>query len=412
MQENTTKKYEKFIEEIKKFKYKQTKQKQRGLNDYNILTTVLKPHDEVRLHSRMIGSFLDINGNHYQDSLFLEKFIEVIGLKNYKVEKSKIYLEYENIDLYLTDGNKHIIIENKVYAEDQNKQIKRYIETIKMENKELSWENLYVYYLSIDRKVPSKVSLGDLNIEDNIIFNKKYKIAQYKAIYYKKHILSWLEKCQYEVQNITNLNEAIKQYINAIKIMLGDYKSHIEKFQEFFTIQENYVNFEKYNHKLKELDIYEELLREFKKAKKKLYNNFYEKVLLPILNENNLQFKEYYENSEVGRKKDGDIIFLKLSDIYDIRLYIKNNIFVNISVSLNKNLNFNNDDIKKFEKKLQNSKYKTGKKKGEKLNCNIKVLPPTIQNLFFAQINNIEKINDYIIQEIEYHIKNIKKDLL
>jgi len=152
MQENTTKKYEKFIEEIKKFKYKQTKQKQRGLNDYNILTTVLKPHDEVRLHSRMIGSFLDINGNHYQDSLFLEKFIEVIGLKNYKVEKSKIYLEYENIDLYLTDGNKHIIIENKVYAEDQNKQIKRYIETIKMENKELSWENLYVYYLSIDRK--------------------------------------------------------------------------------------------------------------------------------------------------------------------------------------------------------------------------------------------------------------------
>ena len=24
------------------------------MNDYNILTTVLKPHDEVRVHSRMI----------------------------------------------------------------------------------------------------------------------------------------------------------------------------------------------------------------------------------------------------------------------------------------------------------------------------------------------------------------------
>ena len=61
---------------MNKFKEKQQKQKERGLNDYNLLTTVLNEYDEVRLHSRVIGSLLDINGLHYQKELFLEKFME------------------------------------------------------------------------------------------------------------------------------------------------------------------------------------------------------------------------------------------------------------------------------------------------------------------------------------------------
>ncbi|APW65285.1 hypothetical protein LPB137_05195 [Poseidonibacter parvus] len=128
-----------FFEDMKNFKEKQTKQKQRGLNDYNLLTTVLNAHDEVRLHSRVIGSFLDINGLHYQGSLFLEKFLSILDVKDFEfdIDNSKLVLEYNNIDLYLTDGQKHIIIENKVYAYDQENQIKRYIELIKEENGEL-----------------------------------------------------------------------------------------------------------------------------------------------------------------------------------------------------------------------------------------------------------------------------------
>lgn len=47
---------------------------------------------------------------------------------------AKVYKEYENIDIYITDGMKHIILENKIKAPDQNAQIRIYIETIKDKN--------------------------------------------------------------------------------------------------------------------------------------------------------------------------------------------------------------------------------------------------------------------------------------
>lgn len=139
-------KYINFFEELNKFKEKQQKQKERGLNDYNLLTTVLNEYDEVRLHSRVIGSLLEINGLHYQKELFLEKFMEILKITEFEfnIKESNLFLEYQNIDLYLTDGIKHIIIENKIYAGDQKNQIKRYYDTIKDENKDLGYNDILV----------------------------------------------------------------------------------------------------------------------------------------------------------------------------------------------------------------------------------------------------------------------------
>ncbi len=104
------KNYKYLFEQVKRFKKEQEKRKQRGLNNYNVLTTVLKKDDEVRLHSRMIASFLDPFGEHYQSNLFLDKFLEVLNIANFNIdsENCSIYLEYQNIDLYITDGDKHI----------------------------------------------------------------------------------------------------------------------------------------------------------------------------------------------------------------------------------------------------------------------------------------------------------------
>ena len=74
------KEYIQFFETVKGFLEKQQKQRERGLNDYNLLTTVLNEHDEVRLHSRVIGSLLDVNGLHYQKELFLELFLEILEI--------------------------------------------------------------------------------------------------------------------------------------------------------------------------------------------------------------------------------------------------------------------------------------------------------------------------------------------
>jgi len=108
-------KYQEFFINFKKFKEMQNKQKARGLNDFNLLTTVLKYDDEVRLHSRMIGNLINPHSKHYQGTLFLEKFLKVIGLENWglNLNNIKIGIEYHDIDLYITDGIKHIIIETK-----------------------------------------------------------------------------------------------------------------------------------------------------------------------------------------------------------------------------------------------------------------------------------------------------------
>jgi len=234
-------KYINFFEELNKFKEKQQKQKERGLNDYNLLTTVLNEHDEVRLHSRVIGSLLDINGLHYQKELFLEKFMEILKIVEFEfnIEESNLFLEYQNIDLYLTDGIKHIIIENKIYAGDQKNQIKRYYDTIKDENKDLGYNDILVIYLSIDRTKPSSYSLGNLIIEDNYIFDNDEKIAIFKNINYKNEILNWLDDCLHEIQNITNLNESIQQYKNVVEKITNNYKEKVMSQKEFLLEKDN-----------------------------------------------------------------------------------------------------------------------------------------------------------------------------
>lgn len=234
-------KYVDFFEELNKFKEKQQKQKERGLNDYNLLTTVLNEYDEVRLHSRVIGSLLDINGLHYQKELFLEKFMEILKITEFEfnIEESNLFLEYQNIDLYLTDGIKHIIIENKIYAGDQKNQIKRYYDTIKDENKDLGYNDILVIYLSIDRTKPSSYSLGNLIIEDNYIFDNDEKIAIFKNINYKNEILNWLDDCLHEIQNITNLNESIQQYKNVVEKITNNYKEKVMSQKEFLLEKDN-----------------------------------------------------------------------------------------------------------------------------------------------------------------------------
>ncbi len=260
--------YEKFFKKIKEFKEIQNRQRLRGLNNYNILTSVLNQSDEVRLHSRMIYSFLNPQGEHYQGTLFLDKFLEVLRVKNFKLnrENSLVYREYQNIDLYITDGDKHIIIENKIYASDQKEQIKKYIEKIEKENKKLSKNDMLVIYLSLDREKPTQYSLGDLKIENGYIKREDKEIAIFKSIHYKKEILEWLKKSQYEVQNITNLNEAFNQYIDVVKKVTNQYKEKIVGLSDYL---------------VKDKDIYKmavEVQNALPEARKKIVNEFFEEV--------------------------------------------------------------------------------------------------------------------------------------
>ena len=284
--------FKNLFEQVKGFTKEQEKQKQRGLNNYNILTTVLKEHDEVRLHSRMIASLLDPFGEHYQSTLFLDKFLEILNISIFKIDSKNcsIYLEYQNIDLYITDGDKHIIIENKVYAKDQERQIERYIKIIKDENQDLNSHDILVIYLSLDRDKPTQYSLGNLSVKNGTLTVDTKEIALFKSIHYKNEILDWLAKCKYEVQNITNLNEVFRQYIDVVKMINNQYEDKIMSLSDYIIE----------NKEVYKLAI--ELKQELPKAREKSINIFLKKIVSSLEKKLGSEWEVKLEEKELSKR--------------------------------------------------------------------------------------------------------------
>jgi len=342
--------YKDLFEQVKKFKEEQEKQKHRGLNNYNILTIVLKEHDEVRLHSRMIASLLDPLGEHYQSTLFLDKFLEVLNTPNFSINTNNcsVYREYKNIDIYITDGNKHIIIENKVYAGDQKNQIERYIEIIEEENKKLEINDILVVYLSLDRREPSSYSLGSLSIDNGIVQRVTKEIALFKSIHYKNEILKWLESCQYEVQNITNLNEVFRQYIDVVKMINNQYKDKIMSLSDYII-----ENKEVYKLAM-------ELEKELPKVKKIIVDNFLNRIISLLRRElgeeweikfNQWKVLKIYKKNWIN-STDYNIIFVFSFD--DIEKYNEAHLGI---IRNSAKVDIKNDIIKKFSLELNSLNY-------------------------------------------------------
>jgi hypothetical protein len=176
---------------------------------FNVFKTLGLETSEVRMHSSLLAEFLNPNGSHGQGSVFLELFLNQFknsyeisfDISNATVEVEKYIgrineqgTEGGRIDILLTDRlNNHIIIENKIYARDQEKQIIRYFNFDK---------EAIIFYLTLDGKAPSKASA------------EQVKVIQ---ISYRKHILNWLAKCKKEAVSLPIIRETISQYANLIK---------------------------------------------------------------------------------------------------------------------------------------------------------------------------------------------------
>lgn len=387
---------------LKNFKDEQQQQKLRGLNNYSIMTVLRKIHAEVGMHSNFIYSLLNTEGDHYQGELFAKLFVEYVlkihdfgELKKVEIEENA---DGRRIDFTIKSDKCYVGIEMKIYAQDQDKQIYDYHKDLKAKAKQDKNQSVKIYYLTLDGKEASGKSLNGL------------KIDAYQRISFEKEILNWLKECKKQVSNITNLNNAIGYYTDVVNMLVGKYTSPIKEYKNFFLNKEIYECYEKYANNI-ECD--SSAKEGFKKAKQELYDNFYSKLLSPILI-NELEFKKYVENSESARKIDGDIVIMELFKKYDLRLYIKGNKFVNISIGLNDDFNFGNDSNRKsYEDKLAEiEQYTTGKIKGVKLDSNILIPKDTAEILFFALDNPLEELHSEITEEIQTHIDIIKKSML
>ena len=227
------------------------REKERRGENYNIFEVMHAQVDEVYTHSAIIASLLNPKHNHGCKSAFLKIFVD--NLKEFlpnadfvfdtEFEKCHVYVEYnignrssENetggrIDIIIESEkrDKAIIIENKIYAEDQKKQLYRY-----KNYAQTHYQSYIILYLTLDGHEPS----GDSTSGE--MFSMKDG-EDFFCIDYKSFIRDWLISCKEKASSSPVLRETLTQYYNLIlKLTNQDMESSTnEKLVDLLANKEN-----------------------------------------------------------------------------------------------------------------------------------------------------------------------------
>lgn len=232
-----------FFEHIESFDQRRKEQKRSGLNDYSLLGAVLRISDEVRLHSRFLFSMLNPDGAHFQGSAFGEAFMSALGYPDWlDWSRVRAFREHNYIDIYLTDGERHVLVENKLNAIDQQGQVRRYIDSVREACNEremhASSEYILFVYLSNGRRAPTRASLQPYQLCTSIdgsfvVDEEQRKVAQYANVHYRDHIQLWISTCLEVVRHVDNLRNAFMEYRVVVERITKTHKSSVMNLEAF-----------------------------------------------------------------------------------------------------------------------------------------------------------------------------------
>ena len=200
-------------------------------DSFNVFRLCQVDHYE-NAHSRIIAEFLDPRGMHGMDDMFLTLFLRqpVIAdyLKKLGFPKDDGFHGWDTLgtamvmteeafregrcDIAIHWRGWCIVIENKIYAVDQAKQLERYARAVRR-----TGEKPIILYLTLDGHPAGTDSSGDV---------------EYKCISYRKEIADWLADCIDEIDDwifgvedeepdCSRVREALCQYQQLVKAISG-----------------------------------------------------------------------------------------------------------------------------------------------------------------------------------------------
>lgn len=198
---------------------------------YNLFQVLGDSRKEI-MHSAMIASFLNPQGKHGQGVVFLEHFLDEINIAHaypggFYPEGAFVVCEKAIGDVIQTDSGlvggrfdifledkygQKIIIENKIDAADQYKQIERYYKYDK---------RAHIFYLTLDGRHPSKDSVGCCNT--------------FRCISYKKNVLGWLNRCISDDKVPVYLKETLMNYRNLLNNNVFNTSQKLDEIVEVLT---------------------------------------------------------------------------------------------------------------------------------------------------------------------------------
>ena len=208
-----------FLDEVKliwkKSEVEKAEAHKRG-EHFNIFNVLDLTSDETRTHSAFIAELLDPNGSHGLGDQFLQSFVNTIDcLKSwhFDTQSAKVHKELSiggknedcseggRIDIVVESNGKAIIIENKIYAGDQEKQLVRYYN---YGTKNYS-NGIRLLYLTLNGEDASEYS------HEKLVINEDYY-----AIAYNHEISDWLQRCIEFSARQPLVRETLIQYQNLI----------------------------------------------------------------------------------------------------------------------------------------------------------------------------------------------------
>ena len=195
----------------------QQEERNRKGENFNLFSILSIERYELK-HSALIANLLDPKGSHGCGDAFLRAFFE-IALKGtaYPFESSTpLDSRTEHytgpiagdtggrIDILVKSSHYGLIIENKIYAGDQDKQLIRYDNY----GKEIFGADGYLLvYLTLYGYDASKESTATKSAEE----------VGYLRLSYAEDILRWLEQCARLAYDKPLVRESLNQYIRTIK---------------------------------------------------------------------------------------------------------------------------------------------------------------------------------------------------
>lgn len=190
--------------------------------DYSVLETAIKGNEEM-MHSSVIASLLDTRGSHGQKCRFLELFLGCLPeqFKSFDPSGARTACERNigqktedsggRVDICIENSiGQMIVIENKIFAGDQEHQILRYVEFLRGRSLNRDGVEFPVLYLTPDGHSPSDDSTQAEGMQCRCG-------EDYVCISYKDVIVPWLDKCINEMQEKPHLKEHLTTYRDIIK---------------------------------------------------------------------------------------------------------------------------------------------------------------------------------------------------
>lgn len=309
---------------------------------FNIFSILRKYDDEVGLHSKFLAELLNPHASHSIPAfqrLFIEKTINpAIDAQEWQREfldsnvlyncQTEVLIEgFGRIDIILKSSDNIIVIENKIHATDQQKQLQRYFEACLEMG--YSPDAIYILYLNKCGKPVTSYSKGTLQDD------------QYGRINYKDDISSWLEACVREANDYPHIKQTLLQYGRLVSSLTGDNRSaKMKKSHIDLLYQDN--NF-KLAHELSQsltsfqIDLQKKVWQEMLFAfGQRGYNfQFCDKQLQSC--DENTKIKNYYKNESKENRLYGIQYEVGHLEGYKIHCFIQlnHNIYYGMTVSSN-----------------------------------------------------------------------------